>query len=385
MPITETGQQTEFKYIQEVALGTTPATPAGQILRWTGLSMGADRSYIENPEMRSDYQMAVGRGGALRGKGDVSGKLSYGTYDDLIAAVLGNTWWNTNVVKVKPLISSGGQAITVASAGKTFTRAAGSFITDGFAVGDTVIWAGFTNAGNNVAVVISTLTATVMTCTTATGLVNEGPVTAACVINTRPSFTMEKAHKANGVYFPFTGVVVDSMELSGKINEAVDVKFGLVALTTGNESASSVFASSVASNTNPLITTWEGTVKRGAVALGNVVGWTLKAARSLDSAEVCGSPNLYDIQPKTARITGTMELWFDSMQHYTDFRAENDVAFQLNLGPGGTKSYQVDLTKCRITKWGAEPKDGMMTSTIEFESFLPTSGTNTSCMFTRLP
>lgn len=382
---TEMGQLLELKYIQEVAIGTTPATPAGQILRWTGLTLGADRSYIDNPELRTDMMMPVGRGGALRGKGEITGKLSYGTYDDFIGAALGNTAWVSNVAKVRPIVATGGASVTVAAAGKTFTRAAGDFTADGFRVGDTVIWSGFTNAGNNGSFIISAVSALVITCSTASGLVNEGPVTVNATANIRPSFTMEKAHKQNGIYFPFTGVVVDTMELSGKVNEAVEAKFSLVALSTGNEATSSVFTSSTAAGTNPLITTWEGTIKRGGVTLANVVGWTLKATRNLDSAEVVGSANLYDIQPKTARITGTMELYFDSVALYNDFRAENDVVFQLNLGPGGTKSYQIDLTKCRITKHGAEPKDGLMTQTVEFESFAPTSGTNTSCMITRLP
>lgn len=382
---TEMGQLTELKYIQEVAFGSTPSTPAGQILRWTGLTLGADRSYIDNPELRTDMMMPVGRGGSLRGKGEATGKLSYGTYDDFIAAALGNTAWVTNVAKVRPIVATGGISVTVAAAGKTFTRASGDFTTDGFRVGDTVVWSGFANAGNNGSFVISTLTATVMTCITATGLVNEGPVTVNGTANIRPSFTLEKAHKQNGIYFPFTGVVVDTMELSGKVDDAVEVKFGLLAKATGNEAATSVFSSSVAAGTNQLITSWEGTIKRGGVTLGTVVGWSLKVARNMDPAEVVGSPDLYDIQPKTTRITGTMELHFDSVALYNDFRAENDVVLQINLGPGGTKSYQIDLTKCRITKHGAEPKDGLMTQTVEFESFAPTAGSNTSCMITRLP
>ena len=62
--------------------------------------------------------------------------------------------------------------VTVAAAGGTYTRSAGSYITDGFRVGQTVTWSGFTNAGNNATKVILVLTATVMT-TSTSGLVNE--------------------------------------------------------------------------------------------------------------------------------------------------------------------------------------------------------------------
>jgi hypothetical protein len=69
-------------------------------------------------------------------------------------------------------IDSAALTVTVAAAGGTYTRGAGSYLTDGFRQGQTVTWSGFTNAGNNATKVILTLTATVMT-TSTTGLVNE--------------------------------------------------------------------------------------------------------------------------------------------------------------------------------------------------------------------
>lgn len=69
-------------------------------------------------------------------------------------------------------IDSAALSVTVAAAGGTYTRSAGSYLTDGFRVGQTVTWSGFSNAGNNATKVILVLTATVMTVNT-TGLVNE--------------------------------------------------------------------------------------------------------------------------------------------------------------------------------------------------------------------
>lgn len=63
--------------------------------------------------------------------------------------------------------------ITVVAAAGTFTRSAGSFLTDGFIRGMTISTSGFTNGGNNATKVISSVTATVITVTDITGLVNE--------------------------------------------------------------------------------------------------------------------------------------------------------------------------------------------------------------------
>jgi len=72
-------------------------------------------------------------------------------------------------------ISSGNTTTTVNAAGLTYTRSAGSFTTDGFTVGQTVIWSGFANAGNNGPKEIVSITGagTIMTVTSAATLVNE--------------------------------------------------------------------------------------------------------------------------------------------------------------------------------------------------------------------
>lgn len=382
----ETGNLIQLAYIQELLLGTTPATPAGQILRFVPpLSFGAEADYIDNPELRTDGMKAAGRRGSLRGKASVAGKLSYGTYDPFIAAVLGNFDWNSNVVKVKALKTTGAIAVAVDSSAKTFTRSGGDFTTD-FAVGDYVSWSGFTNAGNNGTFKISTLTANVMTCVTATGLVTEGSASGRiCIINIRPSFTFEKSHKMNGIFFPFLGCVVDSLSFSGKVKEAIDFDMSLLTKSVGSMATTTLFSSIVQPNTNDLMTSFEGSLKIGGTTIANVTSWDLKFNRNCDIAEVCGSADLYDIQPKALEVSGSLEMYFNNGQSYTDYQNNNDLALQINLGTGGTKLYSIDLTKCRYKNWKDNSKDGMCTVSVDFESYAPNSGTNTSAMVTRTP
>jgi len=65
------------------------------------------------------------------------------------------------------------KTITVVAAGKTFTRSAGSYLAEGVAIGDNVIFSGFSNAGNNGTFLVTTVTDLVITCSGATTLVNE--------------------------------------------------------------------------------------------------------------------------------------------------------------------------------------------------------------------
>lgn len=73
------------------------------------------------------------------------------------------------------LPDSGSAALTinvVASAG-TFTRTTGNFLTDGFAPGDVISTTGFSETGNNATKIIASVTATIITVTTITDLVDE--------------------------------------------------------------------------------------------------------------------------------------------------------------------------------------------------------------------
>lgn len=81
----------------------------------------------------------------------------------------------TGQLLARTFLDSGVGALTinvVASAG-TFTRTTGNFLTDGFRTGHTIVTSGFTNPGNNATKVISAVTATVITVTDNTGLVDE--------------------------------------------------------------------------------------------------------------------------------------------------------------------------------------------------------------------
>lgn len=81
--------------------------------------------------------------------------------------------------------------VTVNAANKTFTRATGSWIVDGFAVGNQVFFSGVASAGNNNSFTISALTANTITCSTAVGLVDEGPVLVSAFVGTPTSVNIQ--------------------------------------------------------------------------------------------------------------------------------------------------------------------------------------------------
>lgn len=298
----ETGAQMQVAFIKNVVWKTTPATPTGKILRKTGFTLAADQTWLTNPEYREDGQEAPGRAGIRTAKGDLSGVLSYGTYDEFMEAALHGAW-NTNVLKIG---------------------------------------------------------------------------------TTRTDFTFERAHKGNGMYFPFRGVVVDSFEISGKADDKVEIKFGLIAAEVGLADDATIWTATTAPGSDPIETTWTGTIKKGGATLGIVTDWTLRCANNFEEGKVCGSKSLHNLASPKRKISGSMGLYFESMDLYTDFEAENSVALQINTGDGVNDSYQFDMSDCRITKFGAPSQgEGFVTVQVEFESYV--HATNTALKVTRIP
>lgn len=91
--------QTRLAYIPEVTYGVTPATPAFNVMRYTGESLVPNVQYVTSNEINTHRQVSdLTQVGGEAG-GDINIELSYGNFDTLLEALLGGTW-ASNVLKV---------------------------------------------------------------------------------------------------------------------------------------------------------------------------------------------------------------------------------------------------------------------------------------------
>ncbi len=92
-------------------------------------------------------------------------------------------------------IDTGAISINVVAVAGTFTRVSGSYLTDRFAPGDTILTSGFTNAGNNTTKIINTVTDLIIAVTDNSGLVNEtggGPPYHERIVSIYPTLTFSR-------------------------------------------------------------------------------------------------------------------------------------------------------------------------------------------------
>ncbi|MFA5702905.1 MAG: phage tail tube protein [Advenella sp.] len=86
------GSRHSMRYVAEASYGVTPAAPAFKPIRHTGTTLALSKESLQSEEIRDDRQIADFRHGARQTGGDINLELSYGSFDDLLEAVLLGTW-----------------------------------------------------------------------------------------------------------------------------------------------------------------------------------------------------------------------------------------------------------------------------------------------------
>ena len=87
-----TSNRTALRLIKEVVLGTTPATPAFQTLRYTGESLNYTVKTEQSKEIRDDRNTADVVRVSSDASGDIQFELSGQSFDALIEAAMGNSF-----------------------------------------------------------------------------------------------------------------------------------------------------------------------------------------------------------------------------------------------------------------------------------------------------
>ena len=93
-----TGARHDMSYTAETTFGTTPSTPTLKAIRHTGTTLGLSKDSIESEELRQDRQIAHYRHGNKAVSGDINFELSYGSFDDLIEAVMCGSWSTNKLI-----------------------------------------------------------------------------------------------------------------------------------------------------------------------------------------------------------------------------------------------------------------------------------------------
>lgn len=375
------GANTALNYCAETSFGVTPATPTMKIVRAKiGSKFDLKRETFSSKEMSATRQvMGLGYGNRS-GSGDLPFELSYGSFDDFIEAVFGGTWtinvlkignvkrsftmeqqWpdinlneiNTGVtltgmsLTVKPnsivegsfthqfkdqksiqtvynATNTGNMTFTLAT---TINRVSGSFVTDGYAIGDSITVTGANTAGNNKTAVITGVAALVLTFAAAT-------------------FTVDATNN--------TGLVI--------------------AKTLGTATAVT---------TNPVFDSFTGVITEGGTTLAVVTGVDLKLDQSANASNVLFDATTQQISLGTVNVSGTLTVRFVDNALKAKFLAGTTSAIILTLG-ATSKMYALKMSGVKYTSASTDSGENELTQSMAFTAIYDATDAS-SLVITRTP
>lgn len=373
----------QLRYKKEVTWGVAPGATGAQLLRRTTSDLNMVKNAYESNEMRSDFQVADMRHGIRSVNGNINGELSPLTYVDFFAAILRKA--------AVAGVSATSLSITSNISAKTFTRSAGSWLTDGFKVGDVVRFSGYTagNVGMNARNYrIAALTATIMTVADSTGMVDAAAVTSiSCAVTGKKIWVPTTGHTDDSFsiehYFAdlaqselFTGCKVNQLDISLPATGMSTIGIGILGkgVTTA---ASAYYTSPSAETTTSLLTGVSGKLRVGGADVANVTAANLSIQAGLSPAEVVGSNDIGAVFPGRVRVSGEFSAYFEDVTMRDVFINETEIALYLLLTTGSEANASfLNFVLPRLKLSGATKDDGEkgLIQTIPFTALLNTAG-----------
>jgi hypothetical protein len=337
---------------KQTALGTkAPATPSGSAtnMRRVTSVMTLNRANFKSKEILPTQQIRDVRLGIKAVTGTISGELTVGGYQQPMESVLRQV--SQTVVTTGALTT-----VTAASTGTntgTFTRSAGSFLTDGFKIGDVVTQSGWTTTGtaNNAHnFLITALTATVMTVQTLDGAAVVAKTAGDSVTTvqagkktwtpqtgqSRDYYTIEHWYSDIAQSEQYTDCVFSEMSVKIPATAITDISFSVLGLNM-QTGVTQYFSSPAAIPTGGSLAGVNGVVLVNGVAVATVTGLEIKVKGNYAApGGVVGSLTDPDIYLGPVEVDGSATILFTDNTMRDLFIAETECSLAVALTANNT-------------------------------------------------
>jgi hypothetical protein len=361
------GDNAQLAYLVQSAYGSIDATPAWIVLPFTSAEYSVQAEQLPDNSMTGDRNELEPRTGTVNASVSVSGKFRPESLDSIIEAAAQGTW------AVKYNIT--GLTVTVAEVvggGFSFTRSAGSWITDGVEVGDIITFSGFvdSNTANNGTFEVTAVdSSTKITCGHATDLVAVTDATSIAattgqdyvkVGSTRRAVAWEVYHSDTDEYVRIKDTEIASFSISLAPNG--DVTFQLQAvggqeLDLGADIGEKISGATYTETTKPFFDSFNGTVSLDGSTGIYFSGMNPSINNNSNPLFALGSR--YPFAVSHGKMVGDMSL----TAYYTDktikSKYQNEDSLNLKIRVKyededleDTSFYEFEYPSCKITNFG---------------------------------
>ncbi len=364
-------------YVVESIPGTTPTTPALQIVRLTGESLDVTRENIVSSELRADRNVMdliqVGGGAG----GGVEFELSCGTYDDLLASALQGSWGGGSAADPDKIVTSTDMingvytiaAQPAAPARITVTRTvAGSADTAGVVTitgpdaNDKPITEDIVPGATGVTVsgqkTFKTVTLVVGSGWTSDGTADQITVGVAAMPavlkngSTPKSFTLERTllDLTPSAYFRFKGMQANGFSLTCATKEIVKGSFDFLGMSGEAAEAAIAGATYLDATTGEVMDAASGFAGFSVAGLSgvHVSSLSLDATNNLRAPTAAGSVNALGIGAGRFELSGSLEAYFEDIKLYEAFLNGDATALAFTLGRTTNEKYTFTIPRLKF-------------------------------------
>lgn len=360
---------------KQVALGTPLVGAGGQILRRETSVFALTKAVYESTEIVSHQQSTGSRHGVQATNGKLVGMISAATYKLLWATALRKDF-------VAGVTTGALTNVTAASTGGatgTYTRAAGSYLTDGFKIGDVIRWTGWATTGvpnNSRNFIITALSALVITGrhidgppATAVGAKASGDSVTAAVVgkktlapltgHTDDFFTVEEWYPDVAQSELFTDCKLNQVAIDIPGSGNSKVTFDFIGLGKTPAAAQS-FTTPAVETTNSIMASVNGLLIVNGSVTANVTGVQMTIAEGLTpDGPIVGSNFSPDISKSRIRVTGQFTAFF--ADGVTPLLFQQETVTSLIIVLSGDSTATADILGFNISRLklsGDTPDDG---------------------------
>ena len=397
----------QLRICPEATYGTAAAASSGsaQQLRRVSSTIELAKNTFKSNEIQPDRQIHDFRHGLRLVKGSLRGELSPLTYQTIWQQMLAGTW--TAGVSNTAVDIAGVAAVANTSPGY-FLRASGSWITDGFKVGDIVQATGFAsggvaNNGRNYRVTGITETSTANdtlqvgpTPTTANPSVGNEAVAAIASASgvtitvqgyklitpaagslVDQSFTLEHWYQDIAIDEYFTGCRASGASLTLPPSGISTVDFDIMGqnMTTGS---AQYFTAASAVTTDTSVAALNGLIRINGADYFIITGARMNIKLGYTTEAVVGSTVTPYLYPGIQDITGTVTGLFADESLDTLFINETDniqILLALYLTNAINAPFiSFNMPRCKLTSGGKDDKPGAISATYGFQAINNVAG-----------
>lgn len=365
---------------RQPAFGTVaPAGPASsaRYVRRVTSNLNLTKANYESAEVNESQQVRDSRHGVKATGGTLNGELSVGGYQLPFESVLR---------QVAVAGSTTGPVVTIAAATTgartgTFTRSAGSYLTDGFKIGDVVRASGFAttgvpNNGNNF--MITALTATVMT---VISILKTGNVAAKAAGDSvtiavvgRKTWTPQSG-QSNDFYSVehwhadiaqselFVDTVFTGANIAMPPSGMATVEFPMMGIDM-TPGVAQYFTNPAASPTGAILAAVNGLLIIDGVTVGLLTGLTINVVGGHaypDQNGVVGQDTHAGISPGVLRVTGQATVLFTDGVMRDKFVNEVECSIVAVMTAGNTPGAEFTAFTMSRVKFSGSDKDDVAT------------------------